>query len=87
MKKLFYFIFLVLVVLGLFLLGNVLRCVTMRGEACPAWCSVKQVKCLSSECSYNLACRPPNLVTYKELTNQWLKEQQARWEEQRAKLK
>ena len=79
MKRLIYFLFLLLVVLGLLLLGNTLRCVTRRGDACPAWCSVKQVKCLSSECDTTLSCRPPSLTTYQELTGQWAQEQRTKW--------
>ncbi len=79
MKGLIYFLLLLFVVLGLLLLGNTLRCVTMKGSACPAWCSVKQVKCLSSECDLEKACRPPGLVGYKELTTQWFKNQQSRY--------
>jgi hypothetical protein len=73
MKKVFYFLFIILVVLGLFILGNMLRCVMARGGACPPWCQTKPVQCLSSECQTKLACQAPALAVYPDLINDWFK--------------
>jgi hypothetical protein len=79
MKKFFYFLLIILVILGLAFLGNILRCMTARGNACPGWCFARQAKCLNSECNTKLACRPPSWLNYIDLTKQWWNDQQAQW--------
>lgn len=71
MKKLVYFLFAVLLVLGLAILGNMLRCMMARGSACPGWCYVKPVQCLNSECQLKLACQAPGWSQYGNLVSDW----------------
>lgn len=76
MKGFIYFLLIVIIVFGLFVLGNMLRCMTARGEVCPNWCYQKRIKCLTSECETRLACQAPTWIDYITLTSRWIEDQQ-----------
>ena len=80
MKGFFYFLFIVFIVLGLLILGNMLRCMGTRGTVCPGWCYPKKVQCLGSECETKLACQAPGWNDYISLTENWWEDQKNEWQ-------
>jgi len=80
MKWFIYLFLIVAIVFGLFILGNMLRCMTARGDVCPGWCYPKKIKCLTSECENKVACQAPTSLDYIALTSRFVEDQQTKWQ-------
>lgn len=74
MKIFFTLLLLIFIIGGLLILGNMLRCMSARGEACPGWCLAKPVKCISSDCEKKISCQAPSYGDYLNLISRWLEE-------------
>jgi len=74
MKFFSWLVLFLLIVFGLAVFGNMLRCMTARGSQCPAWCATKEVKCLTSFCEEQAGCQAPSWPTYLKLTQTWFSE-------------
>lgn len=75
MRTFFALILILIILASLGILGNMLRCTSITNQVCPGWCLIKQVKCLADDCEVKSVCRPPELLGYVSLIDEWLSEQ------------
>lgn len=67
------------VILGILLMGNVMRCANYGNTKCPQWCAVRQVKCVSeyTDSCIQESCRAMDtyeyLDTVEEKFRSWFK--------------